>query len=288
MQNTENTTMSNYSSASTSKRLQDKVVIITGGAGGIGACTAKLFLTHGAKVIIADIQDELGQSLCRDIGSEDISYVHCNVTSATDVENLVDTAISKHGRLDVMYSNAGIVGKFSTLSILEANNDDFKRVLDVNLYGAFLCAKYAAKAMIPAKKGVILFTSSSVSVTAGIGSHAYTASKVGVVGLTRNLCVDLGNHGIRVNCISPHVISTPITSQALGIGDRSVIEKLYESSTVLKGAPLREEDIAYTALYLASDESRTISGQHIVLDGGYNTTNLAFVSKLEEHFSSSG
>ncbi|GAB2272144.1 hypothetical protein Dimus_006964 [Dionaea muscipula] len=273
------------STATNGKRLEDKVVIITGGASGIGACTAKLFLSHGAKVIIADIQDELGLSLCNDVGSEDLSFIHCNITSEPEVKNLVESTIAKYGRLDIMYSNAGIVGNFLSVSILEADGDDFKKVLDVNLYGAFLCAKYAAVAMVPAKKGVILFTASSLAVTAGIGSHAYSASKAGVVGLMRNLCVDLGKYGIRVNCVSPHVIGTPLALKSLNI-DKDTVERLYESSTVLKGVVLKEEDMAYAALYLACDESKTITGQHIVLDGGYGTTNLAFPMKVESLLSS--
>ncbi|GMH26352.1 hypothetical protein Nepgr_028195 [Nepenthes gracilis] len=108
------------SGTSTGKRLEGKVAIITGGASGMGAYTAKLFVCHGAKVIVADVQDDLGASLCNDIASENISYVHCDVSSETDVRNLVDIAISKYGKLDIMYSNAGIGGQFNVASIIDA------------------------------------------------------------------------------------------------------------------------------------------------------------------------
>ncbi|GMH26356.1 hypothetical protein Nepgr_028199 [Nepenthes gracilis] len=268
---------------SASKRLEGKVAIITGGASGIGACTAKLFVIHGAKVIVADVQDDLGLSLCKDIASENISYVHCDVTSDSDVKNLVDTTMSQYGRLDIMYSNAGIIGQYH-ISILESEINDFKRVIDVNLFGGFLCAKHAARAMVPARKGVILFTCSVVSIVSGLSPHAYAASKSAISGLARNLCVDLGKHGIRVNCISPYAVATPMTTKMLN-ADKATISRLYESSSILKGSVLEAKDIAETALYLASDESRIISGQNIVVDGGYSITNLAFNEKLKELFS---
>ncbi|KAA8516782.1 hypothetical protein F0562_017108 [Nyssa sinensis] len=185
------------------KRLEGKVALITGGASGIGEATARLFARHGAKVIVADVQDDLGHSLCKDInGAEEIvSFIHCDVTKESDVQNAVDSAISKHGKLDIMFNNAGIPGNMDT-RILASDNDDFKNVLDVNLFGAFLGAKHAARVMIPAKKGSILFTSSAASVISGEIPYAYTASKHAVVGLANNLCVELGQYGIRVNCIS--------------------------------------------------------------------------------------
>ncbi|GAB4856313.1 hypothetical protein Ancab_014241 [Ancistrocladus abbreviatus] len=267
-------------------KLESKVAIIKGGASGMGAYTAKLFVSHGAKVIIADAQDDLGQSLCKDHDSSDISYIHCDVTSDSDVKNLINIAMSEHGRLDIMYSNAGISGLLAEMAILNAENDDFKRVLEVNLYGAFLCAKHAARVMVPAKKGVILFTATIASVVSGMGSHAYTVSKVAIVGLARSLCVDLGKYGIRVNCISPAAVPTPMARNTFNF-DRSTVQKLYESSAILKGAVLTEEDVAEVAVFLASDESKVISGQNVVVDGGYSTTNPAFVMKLGELTSSS-
>jgi NAD(P)-dependent dehydrogenase (short-subunit alcohol dehydrogenase family) len=135
-------------------RLEGKVALITGGASGIGECNARLFVQHGAKVLIADIQDDLGEALCKSLGSqESISYIHCDVTCDSDVKNAVDMAVSKYGKLGIMFNNAGIVGTCKAPRILAVEIEDFKRVLDVNLFGAFLGAKHSARVMIPAKKG---------------------------------------------------------------------------------------------------------------------------------------
>lgn len=239
----------NTPTSSSFNRLEGKVAVITGGASGIGACTAKLFVQNGAKVIIRDIQDDLMQMICRDIGSENVSYVHCDVTKDMDVKNLVDTAVSKYGRLHIMYSNAGIGGRYTT-SILDSEIDDWESVIDVNLKGGFLCAKQAARVMVPAKKGVILFTASVAAEMFGMGSHAYAVSKAGIIGLTKNLCVDLGKHGIRVNCVSPHVVATALPLGILPLDD-TTLEEVYESTAMLKGNVLKVDDVAKTALFLA-------------------------------------
>ncbi|KAI3904060.1 hypothetical protein MKX01_011482 [Papaver californicum] len=171
------------------KRLHDKVAIITGGASGIGESTARLFVRYGAKIVIADIQDDLGESVCRDVDptGQAISYIHCDVTKESDLENLVDSTIEKHGKLDIMYNNAGVVGAFRR-SIVDTNLEDFKRIIDVNVLGSFLGAKHAARVMIPAKKGCILFTSSVASIIAGETPNAYTTSKHAIVGLKLRIC----------------------------------------------------------------------------------------------------
>ncbi|KAG7947316.1 hypothetical protein I3843_14G087600, partial [Carya illinoinensis] len=258
------------------KRLANKVALITGGASGIGESTARLFAKHGAKVIIADIHDELGFSVCQDKSINGaISYIHCDVTSESDVQNAVNTTVSKHGKLDIMFNNAGYPGQ-NKANILAVEQEGYKRIFDVNVLGSFLGAKHAAKVMIPAKRGTILFTASCATRSHGLVSHIYTASKHAVVGLTKNLCVELGQYGIRVNCISPHGVATPMFLKSMGIDKKKKAEEIISSSANLKGPILEAEDLAEAALFLASEESKYVSGLNLVVDGGYSTTNTLY------------
>ncbi|KAJ9184542.1 hypothetical protein P3X46_004256 [Hevea brasiliensis] len=276
-------------STNSTKRLEGKVALITGGAGGIGESSVRLFVKQGAKVVIADVQDELGLSLCKEIGSEEIvSYVHCDVTCDSDVQKAVDLAVSRYGKLDIMFSNAAISGNLGSM-ILATENEDFKRVFDVNVFGAFLAAKHAARVMIPAKKGCIIFTSSAVSVTCVGAPYPYVASKHAVVGLAKNLCVELGQYGIRVNTISPFVVVTPMLRKSMGLiffeMEKKKIQEAVSVAATLKEVVLEEEDIAEAALYLGSDESKYVSGVNLLVDGGFSLTNPSFAMAMKSLFS---
>ncbi|KAG6583704.1 hypothetical protein SDJN03_19636, partial [Cucurbita argyrosperma subsp. sororia] len=257
------------------RRLEGKVAVILGAARGIGESTARTFFKHGAKLVIADILDDLGHSLSNHLCSSSSSFVHCDVTKEKDVENAVNTAISKYGKLDIMLNNAGILGN-PIFNILENESCDFQKVLNVNLLGTFFGTKHAARAMIPARQGSIIMMASVCSTIGGIGPYGYTSSKHGVLGLMKNATVDLGRYGIRVNCVSPHVVPSDITRELFKIEDGNEFPNVY--SHFKCGDILRAEDIAETALYLASDASRFVSGHNLIVDGGFTAANQGFCS----------
>lgn len=252
-------------------RLAGKVALITGAAQGIGESTARLFAKHGAKVVIADIQDDLGQSVAEDIGLEMTSYIHCDVTLEEDVENAVNFVTSKYGKLDIMINNAAILGE-AKLSILDNSKSDFDRVINVNLAGVFLGIKHAARAMIPTGTGSIISIGSVSSSIGGVSPHAYTSSKHAIIGLTKNVAAELGKYGIRVNCVSPYLIPPSVPAE---ITERypDIFANIYSN---IKGTALKEEDVAQAALFFGSDESKYISGHNLAVDGGFTTINPGF------------
>ncbi|KAK3447011.1 hypothetical protein EUGRSUZ_A02619 [Eucalyptus grandis] len=255
-------------------RLEGKVALITGGASGIGEITARVFAHHGAKVVIADVNDSLGHSVCDSLGRDTASFVHCNVTDESQTKAAVAEAVSTFGKLDIMFNNAGIGGLNKT-RIIDNDKADFERVLAVNVTGVFLGVKHAAQAMIPARRGCIINTASISSGLGGAASHAYTCAKHAVLGLTRNAAVELGQFGIRVNCLSPYACVTPLATEFVGVGPAE-LEAAMGALANLKGVTLKAEDVANAALFLAGDEARYVSGHNLFIDGGFSVVNPSF------------
>jgi NAD(P)-dependent dehydrogenase (short-subunit alcohol dehydrogenase family) len=251
-------------------RLEGKVAIITGGASGIGAATARLFVKEGASVLIADLQDEKGEKLAEELGSRS-EYLHADVSLESDVEALVARAVEAHGRLDCMFNNAGIAG--STGPIESVDVEDFDEAISVLLRGVLLGIKHAAPVMKRQGSGSIVNTASVAGLRTGYGNHVYSAAKAGVIQLTRSVAMELGESGVSVNCICPGFIPTPMIGRARGLPIHEADGKLDEiRESFTKTQPLRRPgdpaDIAKAALWLASDDSSFVNGHALIVDGG--------------------
>lgn len=254
---------------SVTRRLDGRVAIITGGASGIGAGTARRFVDEGARVVIADVLDAQGEKLAADLGDA-ASYRHVDVTVEDDVAAAVDGAASAFGRLDVMFNNAGILGAVG--SIAKTSMDDVDRTVAVMLRGTFLGMKHAARVMIPQRAGVILSTTSPAGLVGGLGAHAYSAVKAALIGLTQSVAAELRPHGIRVNAIAPGAIVTAMTADILtGDPDDLVGAEQALAETALLGRPGRADDIAAGAVYLASDDGAFVTGHTLRIDAGLTT-----------------
>jgi NAD(P)-dependent dehydrogenase (short-subunit alcohol dehydrogenase family) len=253
--------------------LQGKVAIITGGASGIGRASAELFVANGAKVIIADVQDAAGSELAATLG-EAALFHHTDVASADDMQAVTDLAVAHFGGLDVMFNNAGI----SCAAFPQFVDDtllDFDRVMRVNVLGAMLGTRNAARVMRAAgTAGVILSTASIAGTLAGIGMMTYRASKAALIQFSKSAAIDLGQYGIRVNCIVPGHIRTGLSSfQAEGV-DAQTAHLIDEgvNAAYLRNQPLKRRgdpiDVAEAALFLASDKARQITGLVMPIEAG--------------------
>ncbi len=253
-------------------RLEGKTALITGAASGIGAGTARLFVDEGANVVLADLQEEAGQKLLADLGPQ-ARFAHCDVTVEDDVAAAVDLAVAEFGRLDVMFNNAGIVGAVGRIA--ETSVEAWDNTIAILLRGVFLGMKHASRVMVGQQGGVIISTSSTAGILGGLGPHAYTTAKHGVIGLTKSVANELAPDGIRVNAISPGNTATAMTA-AVSTGDADDVAGAAEY--IAKGSPLGyagfPSDIAAAALYLASDDARYVSGHTLVVDAGQTTAGM--------------
>jgi|SRR5690606_34117571 len=240
-------------------KLQDKVAIITGGASGIGAATARLFVEQGAKVVLVDLNEEKGKAFeeeLRALNAEAL-FVKANITSEEEVANIYKQTIEAFGKVDIVFNNAGI-GRVQPSHELEYS--EWRNTVNVDLDGVFLVAREAIREFLKAGGGVIVNTASMYGWVGSPGSAAYNAAKGGVVNLTRSLALEYAEQNIRVNALCPGFIDTPIIPE--------------ESKQVLRDmTPMKRlghaEEMAKAVLFLASDDSTFMTGNSLIVDGGY-------------------
>jgi NAD(P)-dependent dehydrogenase (short-subunit alcohol dehydrogenase family) len=251
-------------------RLANKVALVTGGASGIGEATVRLFVAEGASVVIADLQDDRGRRVAEELGSR-TAYVHADVSREADVQAAVAETERRFGRLDCIFNNAGYGGVGGRIA--EIPVEGFDETLGVLVRGVFLGMKHAAPVMKRQGSGSIISTASIAGLHTGLGPHVYSTAKAAVIHLTRSVAMELGEHNVRVNCICPGGIATPIFGKGLGLSP----ERAEEIVPLMKGVlenlqPIKRaglpDDIARAALWLASDESTFVNGHALVVDGG--------------------
>ena len=251
-------------------RLDGKVAVVTGGASGIGEGTVQLFAEEGARVLAADILDERGQSVVESIGPS-AAYIHADVSKEADVAGAVAHAVERWGRIDAIFNNAGAGG--ANQGLLEIDEAGYDATMDLLLKGVVFGIKHAARAMMETGGGAIVNTASVAGINAGNGPAIYSVGKGAVVHLTKVAAYELGQHGIRVNCICPGGIATPIFGKVLGLSPEDADKTVEAMAQVMGGAqPIaragRPLDIANAALWLSGDDSSFVTGHALVVDGG--------------------
>ena len=243
-------------------RLEGKVAVVTGGASGIGRETARRFAEEGARVCVVDITDEPGEQIASEI---DGLYVHADVTSAEDVQRVYREAADHFGGLDVLFNNAGISPPDDD-SILETDLDAWQRVQDVNLKSVFLCCKYGIPYLLERGGGSVINTASFVAVMGAATSQiSYTASKGGVLAMTRELGVQFARQGVRVNALCPGPVSTPLLQELFAKDPEKAARRLVH---LPMGRFAEATEIANAVLFLASDESSYVTASTFLVDGG--------------------
>lgn len=247
-------------------RLDGKVAVITGGASGIGEATARRFVAEGARVLIADMQEELGTAVSNDLGDA-AAFQATNVANETDVQDAIGEAVDRWGRLDVMFNNAGFGGALGPIaSIAEA---DYDMTMDVLLKGVFFGIKHAAPIMCEQRSGSIVNTASICGIESGYGPHLYSVAKAGVIALTQTTALELAEQGVRVNAVCPGFTVTALAVGKPGADDDR-LDQMRQQSAQSQPIPRvgEADDLANMVLFLASDESEWITGQAHVVDGG--------------------
>ncbi len=247
-------------------RLDGKVALITGGASGMGKVASALFAREGAKVVLTDVADEAGEATAseiRDAGG-DATYVHADVSKAEDAEAMVKETMAAYGALTVLYNNAGIFASADD-SVVNTPEDVWHRTIDINLKGVFLGCKYGIPAMLESGGGSIINVASFVAIVgAATPQIAYTASKGGVLSMTREIAVEFARRGIRANALCPGPIQTPLLEELLADPARRQRRLVH----IPMGRFGQAEELAKAALFLASDDSSYMTGAALVVDGG--------------------
>ena len=247
-------------------RLEGKVALITGGASGMGMVASKLFASEGARVVLTDVADDTGDSVAAEISSDggEAAYVHADVSSEADAEAMVDAAVARFGRLDVLYNNAGI-SPADDDSILVTEPDAWQRVQDVNTKGVYLCCKHGIPHLQRRGGGSIINVASFVAwMGAATSQTAYTASKGAVLAMTREIAVEYARKGVRCNALCPGPIDTPLLAELLSDDARRQRRFVH----IPMGRLGRAEELAKAALFLASDDSSFMTGASLIVDGG--------------------
>src|SRR5213596_2427377 len=244
---------------------QNKVAFVTGGANGIGRATALAFAREGANVVVADVSEEGNQETSRmieELGGRTLA-VRCDVSRAEDVKAALDKAVEVFGRLDFAFNNAGVEQPITAAA--EVTEEEWNRIIRINLSGVFLCMKHEIPLMLKQGGGAIVNTSSGAGIIGIKGSPAYTAAKHGVIGLTRAAALDYAGQNIRVNAICPGYIATPMMDRFTGGTPEGRAKVISEEPIGRMGRP---EEIANAALWLCSDAAAFVVGHALVVDGG--------------------